>query len=96
MKTDEEGLAEKLASLDLADSDKFNETYARLQTAMKAISSRQSRLISDKRIVRMFSLMLSLGSRFRSMYQFSMTHINAKLIGIHGGVSGIRRCTRRC
>jgi hypothetical protein len=89
MKTDEEGLAEKLSTLDLFDTYKFDEIYTNLKTTMKAKSSRQSRLISDKRIVRMFSSMLSLGTRFRSMYQFSMSHINSKFIGVHGGVSGL-------
>jgi hypothetical protein len=94
MKTDEEGFAERLADMNVSDETKFEEAYANLfQEYRKKKLNKLARVISNERMVKMYASLLSLGRRFRSMHQFTMTHVNAKFIGIHGGVSNHIPCS---
>lgn len=87
MKTDEEGLTERLTSFNLEDDNEFDERYAKFVEECHDINTKMSRLSGNKRIVRMLVVMLSLGRRFRSMSQFSVAYLNNRFYGVHGGVS---------
>jgi hypothetical protein len=79
-------------TLDLISTRKFDARYAELVEDFREKSSKLSRVGCSPRIMRMLAIMLSLGTRFRSMSLFSVNYLRYKFIGIHGGVSNFCHC----